>query len=188
MQDLNSSDVTLGSVDTTVLSCWEMMKQGADCSLHLEHRKGVITTILKCSSIRKTFDAKGIPSSKHSQAENKKKKQGSEKKLHSLLAYDQRLVQEKGLPPCNLMLQHAAVTSPQSSANIESENQFNCEFCEFQSPSKHGVDIHTRGKHKLQEHEEPELLRTAEQNVSLDMLEVTEKRKEVIPPPEANST
>ena len=177
MQDLDSSDVTLGSVDPTVLSCWEKMKQGADFSLHLEHRKGVITSILKCSSIRKTFDPKGIPSSKHSQAENKKKKQGSEKKLHSLLAYHQRLVQEKGLPPCNLMLQHAAVTSPQSSANIESENQFNCELCEWS-----GV------KHRRQEHEEPELLRTAEQNVSLDILEVTEKSEKVIPPPEANST
>ena len=62
MQDLDSSDVTLASVDATLLSCWEeKVKQGADCSLHLEHRKGVIITILKCSSKRKTLEAKSIP-------------------------------------------------------------------------------------------------------------------------------
>ena len=45
-------DVTLACVDPALLQCWEeKVRQGADCSLLLKHRKGKITTILKSVTI-----------------------------------------------------------------------------------------------------------------------------------------
>ena len=140
------------------------MKQGASCSLRLEHKKGVITTTLKCSSTRKAFNAEGCSPSFNSQDEKKKEKQG------------------------NLMMQHAAANSEQIPVDVAEENQFNCGLCDFKSTSKHGVDIHTGVKHKRTELEEPEVLRFDTTDVSLNLMEASEKREEDILPPLANST
>ena len=156
------------------------MKQGADCSLHLQHKKGVITTTLKCSSTRKT-----PCSSKNAQAEKKQKKKTSKNKFEALLSYHQRLVDEKGLPPSKLMVQLAAASS---SVSTEVEHDFKCKICDFKSTSKHGVDVHTGIKHKQEEQSEPEVLRIAEVDNYLDISEVSEKRDESILPPLANST
>ena len=119
MPGQDSSDVTLASVDPTLLSCWEeKVKQGADCSLHLQHKKGVITTILKCSSTRKA-----PCSSKNAQARKKQKKKTSKKKLGALLSYQQQLVDEKGLPPSNLIVQLVAASSY---GTTEVEHYFKC--------------------------------------------------------------
>ena len=89
MPPQDSPDVTFASADPALLACWEeKVKQGASCSLLLEHKKGVITTTLKCGSTRKAFNA-----------------EGNRKKLKALPSYQERLVREKGLPPSNLMLQ-----------------------------------------------------------------------------------
>ena len=54
------------------------------------------------------------------QAEKKEKRRGNEqKRLEALLAYHQRLVLEKGLPPSRLMLQHAALKDLPVQAELE---------------------------------------------------------------------
>lgn len=189
MPPQDSTDVTFASADPALLACWEeKVKQGASCSLLLEHKKGVITTTLKCSSTRKAFNAEGCSPSFNSQAEKKKKKQGNKKKLKALLSYQECLVREKGLPPSNLMMQHAAANSEQIPVDVAEENQFNCGLCDFKSTSKHGVDIHTGVKHKRTEQEEPEVLRCDTTDVSPNLMEASEKREEDILPPLANST
>ena len=116
------SDVPLAPVDASLLSCWEeKVKQGVDCSLVLKHSKGKVITILKCSEmVLKSPEARNsspLPSSTSSpHAEEKKKRKrnkgGKKKKLESMLSFHQRLVDEKGLPPSRLMLEHAALASP----------------------------------------------------------------------------
>ena len=121
MAAANSMDVTLVPVDTSILSCWEeKVKQGIECSLLLKHSKGKVITTLKCSSDLKPPKAGGVSNlTPSTQAEEKgrvKKKRrtnnrgGKKRKLASLLAYHQRLVVEKGLPPSRLMLEQAAQT------------------------------------------------------------------------------
>ena len=78
-------------------------------------------------------------------------------------------MREKGLPPSNLMMQHAAANSEQIPVGVAEENQFNCGLCDFKSTSKHGVDIHTGVKHKQTEHEKPEVLCCDTTNVSLNL-------------------
>ena len=121
MAAADSMDVTLVPVDTSILSCWEeKVKQGIECSLLLKHSKGKVITTLKCSLDLQPPKARDVSSLTPSiQAEKKgrmkKKKKtnnkgGKKRKLASLLAYHQRLVVEKGLPPSRLMLEQAAQT------------------------------------------------------------------------------
>ena len=117
MADKNFSDVTLAYADRDLLLCWaEKVKQGAECTILLKHSKGKIETILKSRS-SKIIQPKILPSADKPSipAENKKMKKANKKKrLEALLAYQKRLVEEKGLPPSRLMLQQAAV-SPSNS-------------------------------------------------------------------------
>ena len=121
MAAADSMDVTLVPVDTSILSCWEeKVKQGIECSLLLKHSKGKVITTLKCSLDLRPPKARDVSSlTPSTQAEKKgrvkKKKKtnnkgGKKRKLASLLAYHQRLVVEKGLPPSRLMLEQAAQT------------------------------------------------------------------------------
>ena len=107
-------DVALVSVDPALLSCWEeKVKQGIECSLLLKHKRGKITTTRQCSSTPSPAVAKPNFSPYSSLAEKekgekKKNGSGSKKRLEALLAYHQRLVTEKGLPPSKFMLKHAS--------------------------------------------------------------------------------
>ena len=119
MAAANSMDVTLVPVDTSILSCWEeKVKQGIECFLLLKHSKGKVITTLKCSVDLQPPKAGSVrhlaPSSQAEEKgrtkKKKKNKGGKKRKLESLLAYHQRLVEEKGLPPSRLMLEQAAQT------------------------------------------------------------------------------
>ena len=123
MAAANSLDVTLVPVDTSILSCWEeKVKQGIECSLLLKHSKGKVITTLKCSvdwPIRNAGSVRHFAPStqakeKGGTKKKKKNKGGKKRKLESLLAYHQRLVEEKGLPPSRLMLEQAAQKQPSS--------------------------------------------------------------------------
>ena len=104
--------VTLANVDPSIVSCWDkMVKQGEECSLLLKHSKGKVVSTLQCITPVKTLTS--LPSSPPSALEKKKKRKGAKKrKLEKLLAYHQRLVVEKGLPPSRLMEEHAALSTP----------------------------------------------------------------------------
>jgi len=124
MTGKDSIDVTLAHVDPTLVSCWDkMVKQGEECSLHLKHSKGKVIATLQCTRTVKppTLSLSPSPSAK----EKKKKRKGGKKKLEKLLAYHQRLVEEKGLPPSRLMEEHAA-SSPAPSTQVTSEKRFKC--------------------------------------------------------------
>ena len=160
-------DVTLASVDTDVLSCWESkVKLGFECSLLLKHSKGKIITTLKFSKKRDQEVKTSTSSSSVSQAEKGKKKQkkkgGNPKKLEALLSYQERLVKEKGLPPSRLMLQHAAVETSSTTAPIQepghiSSEKFPCDQCDFTSKSMLGLKVHIGRSHK--DSQKPEVLR-----------------------------
>ena len=154
----NFPDVTLVYADPALLLCWEeQVKQGKDCSLLLDNKNGKITTCLKVTNLR-SLEAK-IPKlvpSKNPQTVNKKK--GDKKKsVQKLLAFHQRLVKEKGLPPSRLMLQHAAaqvsspVIQPEPDHKPDQEDkvqEFKCEQCDYTSKSMHGLSVHKGHKHK----------------------------------------
>ena len=120
----------------------DKVKLGLECSLLLKHSDGKITSTLQYSSST-------LPPPL-SQAEKVKKKHAkktkrSTKKLDSLLAFQKHLVEEKGLPPTMLMLQHAAVFTSSSSPVSEPEKvreEFKCGECEFSSKSKRGLKTH----------------------------------------------
>ena len=182
MAAADSLDVTLVHVDSSILSCWEeKVKQGLDCSLLLKHSKGKIITTLKCSEVLKPPKAKdGRQLTPSSQAEvkgrKKKNKGGKQKKLESLLSYHQRLVEEKGLPPSRLMLQHAVVAEAASSVPPEQAELFQCDQCDFTSSSKRGVSSHKGHNHKNTQ--KPETLRELEHDKSLNSSHVSEVRDE----------
>ena len=112
MSGVESSGVTLALVDSSLLSCWEeMIKQGKECSLVLKHNKGKVTTTLQSTSC--------LPHPSLSASNKTRKKASKKKRLEGLLAYHQRLVEERGLPPSRLMLQQAAAAS--SPFNIPSK-------------------------------------------------------------------
>ena len=165
-------DVNL--VDPALLSCWEeKVKQGVECSLLLEHSKGKVTTILKCTTAKEPNARAPIPVST-SQAEKKKKKNnnkgGKKKRLEALLSYHQRLVEEKGLPPSRLMLQHAAaVPAPPPPV-------FSCEHCDFSSTTQRGVKVHIGHIHK--DLQQIETLRNEEEQIPLNSSQLSEERKE----------
>ena len=170
------------SVDPSILSCWEeKVKEGFDCTLLLKHSNGKVTTILKCSKLVASPNARMSalqPAATSTQAEGvkrkKKRRKMNKKKLESLLSYQERLVREKDLPPSRLMLQHAAVVQP-----LPTSKEFQCDHCDFSSTSKRGLSKHKSYKHK--ESEEPEILREMEQNQSLNFSQASEEREELLP-------
>ena len=178
------SDVPLAPVDASLLSCWEeKVKQGVDCSLVLKHSKGKVITILKCSEVvlkcPEARNSNPLPSATPSpHAEEKKKRKrnkgGKKKKLESMLSFHQRLVDEKGLPPSRLMLEHAALAEP-SSTDIGTE--FQCDQCDFRSSSKRGLSVHNGHAHK--ESQKPETLRDLEHDRSLDLSSASSNRDEI---------
>ena len=134
---------------------------GAECTLLLKHRKGKITTILTSTSTR-ILEPKVSPSThkeSSNQADKKKtvrKKRNSKKRLETLLSFQRHLVEEKGLPPSRLMLQHDAASPAQSfqaeSINIE---HFKCDHREYTTYSKHGLSVHMGYRHK--KHQKPDI-------------------------------
>ena len=131
-----------------------MVRQGTEFSLLLKHRKGKIITVLKSTGSRvfKKKDSSPFPHTS-TQAEKKKKKGGNkQKRLEALLAYHQRLVVEKWLPPSRLMLQHAvALKALHFQAEIEEPILFQCDQCDFKTNSHQGVNVH-----KGIQHQEPQ--------------------------------
>ena len=100
------SDVTLALVDTDVLSCWESkVKLGLECSLLLKHSKGKVTTTLQFSApTASSSDSQAVKKKKTKISAKQKRSKMNAKKLEALLAYQKRLVEERGLPPSRLML------------------------------------------------------------------------------------
>ena len=80
---------------------------------------------------------------------------------------------EKGLPPSRLMEEHAAA-SPAPTANSTSGKQFKCDQCDFASDSQRGLKVHVGRSHK-----DPEVLRAEEQDVSLNLSEISDVREEI---------
>ena len=82
-----------------------------ECSLLLALSKGKVFTTLKCSMVIKSPEARENCHLALQAEENKKPKKNKgrkKKRLESLLAFHQRLVDERGLPPSRLMLEQAA--------------------------------------------------------------------------------
>ena len=155
MSSEDSLGVTLALVDPSLLSSWEaMVKRGEECSLVLKHSQGKITAMLQCTTPSPRSTLSSSPPSTSSAERRKKTKGSKEKRLKALLAYHQRLVVEKGLPPSRLMEQHAAVSaiapaSPDQSPGLK-EKQFQCDQCDFSSDSLRGLKVHAGRCHKVQ--------------------------------------
>ena len=156
------SDVTLAHVDPCLVSCWDnMVKRGDECSLVLKHSNGRVIATLQCTTTTQPTTPVASSPSLSSSAKRKKKKKKKKQKLEKLLAYHQRLVVEKGLPPSRLMEEHAA-TSFDPSAKITGGKNFNCDQCDFASVSQRGLKVHVGRSHK-----DPEVLRAEEHEVSI---------------------
>ena len=176
-------NVPLASADPALLLCWEeKVRQGLECSILFKHRRGKITTTLQ-TSCSNSLAAKTNVKVTVPQAEKtkKKKKPMNTKRLQALLSYHQRLVNERGLPPSRLMLQHAsAAPSPSPPAQRPelkgSDEEFKCDKCDYTSTSKQGVSIHKGHQHK--ELKKPEILRVELLDKSLDLSQVSEDREE----------
>ena len=174
----DSQDVTLALADPDMVLCWEQkVKQGRECSLLLEFKNGNVTTTLKVSKTR-SFEAKTPRVDSKSLAEKKgTKKKKKKHDLPKLLAYHKRLVEEKGLPPSNLMLKHAAEassTSPSSQKPGREESNFKCDHCDSRFEFKRNLKKHIGHKHK--DLQKPEELRCEEVATSLNMSTVSEER------------
>ena len=168
----DSIDVTLACVDPVLVSCWDrLVKQGKECSLLLKHSNGKVIATLQCTAPT-TTSALSSSTSLSSSAKRKKKKKGGKRKLEKLLAYHQRLVVEKGLPPSRLMEEYAATSSPcDQSTDVK---KFKCDHCDFTSDSQRGLKVHVGRSHK-----NPEVLRDGEHDQSLDLSFASSKREEV---------
>ena len=121
MSGQDSFGVTLAHVNPSLLSCWEaMVKQGEECSLFLKHSDGRITATLQCTT-SSASSTSTPPAGELKKKKKKKKSKGNKKRrFEALLAFHQRLVDEKGLPPSRLMKQHAAASeSASASQNAE---------------------------------------------------------------------
>ena len=188
MSSDDSSGVTLALVDPSLLSSWEgMVKRGVECSLLLKHSKGKIiatlqsTTPSPCPSLS---SSKTSPSSAEKRKKRKKRKGSKEKRLKDLLAYHQRLVVEKGLPPSRLMEQHAAASAiaPASSNQRPGckEKLVKCDQCDFSSVSQRGLKVHVGRNHKVQQ--AAEILREDREDleVSLNLSQQSDERDENI--------
>ena len=167
MPDQDSIDVTLAHVDPSLLSCWqEMVKRGVECSLLLKHRSGKMIATLQCTT---SSTRSSSPSTSSSSAKKRKKNRGNKmKRLEALLAYHQRLVTEKGLPPSRLMKQHAAALAPASSIQSSGGKQFKCDQCKFESDSQRGLRVHIGRSHK--EQQLSEVLRDGDLDVTLPLV------------------
>ena len=125
-------------------------------------------TILKCSSSIKTDDTVKTPSKQ--QQKKKKKNNGNKvKKLKALLEYHKSLVVEKGLPPSNLMLQHAkeAYSLPPSQPEPKQATVLKCDKCNNTFTSKRKLKSHTKNAHK--DFQKPEELCVEEADISLNL-------------------
>ena len=127
------------------------MKQGEECSLFLKHSDGRITATLQCT----TSSASSTSTPPAGELKKKKSKGNKKRRFEALLAFHQRLVDEKGLPPSRLMKQHAAASeSASASQNTELRKPFKCDQCSFSSDSKRGLKVHIgkaqRGPEELQ--------------------------------------
>ena len=154
MSGQDSFGVTLAHVNPSLLSCWEaMVKQGEECSLFLKHSDGRITATLQCTT--SSASSTSTPPAGELKKKKKKKSKGNKKRrFEALLAFHQRLVDEKGLPPSRLMKQHAAASeSASASQNTELRKPFKCDQCNFSSDSKRGLKVHIGKAHR-----EPEVL------------------------------
>ena len=107
-------------------------------------------------------------------AKKKKRKGGKKKKLEKLLAYHQRLVVEKGLPPSRLMEEHAAISSTPSDQSTGAE-KFKCDHCDFTTDSQRGLKVHVGRSHK-----NTEVLRDGEHDQSLDLSLASSKRGDLL--------
>ena len=176
MSGVESSGVTLALVDPSILSCWEeMVKQGKECSLFLKHNKGKVTVKLQSTNKVSSLPQASLSASP---AVKKRKKTSKKKRLERLLAYHQRLVEERGLPPSRLMLQQAAVVSATASSTSQpsqspgrNEKQFKCDQCDFSSESQRGLKVHMGRRHK-----EPETLRKEKHEESFNLSLQSEDR------------
>ena len=172
-------DVTLASADAAILLCWEeKVKQKKDCSLLLQSRGGrVITTIKVIGPRNHEVSDSNSSLPPEFQAETKKKKtnrQSNKLKLAKLPQYHQRKVEEEGLPPSRLMLEQAAaapakLTSPEPNS---SQEKFQCDKCDYKTETLRGLNVHIGRKHK-----EPEILRSDQQDTSLDLSDAEEERE-----------
>ena len=173
MAGKDSTDVTLAHVDPSIVSCWDkMVKLDRECSLLLKHSKGKVIATLQCTTPIKTTTSSNFstPSAEEEKKKKRRRKGGKKRKLEKLLAYHQRLVAEKGLPPSRLMEEHAAL-SVSPSTKITSEKQFKCDQCDFGSDTQRGLKVHVGRSHK-----ESEVLRAEEHDVSLALSELSEVR------------
>ena len=167
-------DVTLACVDPALVSSWDkLVKQGKECSLLLKHSKGKVIATLQCTT-PSTPSTLSSSASLPSSAKRKKKKGGKKRKLDKLLAYHQRLVVEKGLPPSRLMEEHAAISSAPSNQSAGANKKFKCDQCDFTSDSQRGLKVHVGRSHK-----NPEVLRDGEPDQSLDLSCASSKREEI---------
>ena len=96
--------------------------------------------------------------------------------MKSLLAYHQRLVDEKGLPPSRLMEQHAVAPelNPSNPEQISDGKKVHCEQCDFSTNLQRGLKVHIGRAHKLIE---PEVLRE-DHEVSLNTSNLDAKRED----------
>ena len=121
------------------------MKQGEECSLFLKHSDGRITATLQCT----TSSASSTSTPPAGELKKKKSKGNKKRRFEALLAFHQRLVDEKGLPPSRLMKQHAAASeSASASQNTELRKPFKCDQCNFSSDSKRGLKVHIGKAHR----------------------------------------
>ena len=143
-----SFGVTLAHVNHSLLSCWEaMVKQGEECSLFLKHSDGRITATLQCTT--SSASSTSTPPAGELKKKKKKSKGNKKRRFEALLAFHQRLVDEKGLPPSRLMKQHAAASeSASASQNTELRKPFKCDQCNFSSDSKRGLKVHIGKAHR----------------------------------------
>ena len=98
---------------------------------------------------------------------SKKKKKHD---IPKLLAYHKRLVEEKGLPPSNLMLKHAAEASspsPPTQKPGKEESKFLCDQCESKFELKHKWKKHIGNKNK--DIQKPERLHDEKMDECLDI-------------------
>ena len=183
MSSEDSLGVTLALVDPSLLSSWEgMVKRGEECSLLLMHSKGKITATLQSTTPTPSSAMSSSPSSTSSADKRKKTKGSKEKRLKALLAYHQRLVVEKGLPPSRLMEQQAAASSAIAPASHDQspglkKKLFQCHQCDFSSDSQRGLKVHAGRSHKLQQ--ASEILRE-ELEVSLTLSQQSDEQEKDI--------
>ena len=96
--------------------------------------------------------------------------------MKSLLAYHQRLMDDKGLPPSRLMEQHAVAPelNPSNPEQISDGKKVQCEQCDFPTNSQRGLKVQIGRAHKLIE---PEVLRE-DHEVSLNISNLDSKRED----------